>query len=210
MSEVSGRSTILDKVREIDPTITKDSLQIKQIINELKEMEHKGYQFEGAECSFELMVRKRLGKYKRAFDVKHFRVLSEEPWQKEYSAYAMIKVLVDGKEEVTAAEGDGPVNALDKALRKALEVFYPELKNMHLRDYKVRVLNSENATAAKVRVFIESTDGHDVWGTVGVSTNIIKASWKALVDSIDYMLLKTRLSKGGEDNGNDYDTKDIS
>jgi 2-isopropylmalate synthase len=122
------------------------------------------------------------------FNVKDFRVLCEEHWQDDYSASAIIKVQVDGVEEVSAAEGDGPVNALDKALRKALAHFYPELDNMRLTDYKVRVLDSGKATAAKVRVHIESTDGKNVWGTVGVSTNIIEASWAALVDSIEYFL----------------------
>ena len=102
----------------------------------------------------------------------------------------MIKVNVDGQVEITAAEGDGPVNALDKALRKALEVFYPALKEVHLTDYKVRVLDTKEATAAKVRVLIESTDGEDIWTTVGVSTDIIEASWIALVDSIEYKLIK--------------------
>jgi 2-isopropylmalate synthase len=115
-------------------------------------------------------------------------VLCEEHWQNDYSASAIVKVKVDGNEEVVAAEGDGPVNALDKALRKALEIFYPQLKRMRLTDYKVRVLDTTKATAAKVRVHIESTDGKRVWGTVGLSTNIIEASWDALVDSIEYFL----------------------
>ena len=116
--------------------------------------------------------------------------MTEQPTISGRSASALIKVTVDGQSEITAAEGDGPVHALDKALRKALEVFYPELSHVHLTDFKVRVIDSQSATAAKVRVLIESTDGESVWTTVGVSTDIIEASWIALVDSIEYKLLK--------------------
>lgn len=188
MSEVAGRSAILGKIQKVAPWVTKASPEVQKIMDELKRLEHEGYQFEGAESSFELLVRRALGKDHKFFEVKDFRVLCEEPWQGDYSASAIIKVRVDGVEEVTAAEGDGPVNALDKALRKALGLFYPQLKKMRLTDYKVRVLDTSKATAAKVRVHIESTDGERVWGTVGVSTNIIEASWNALVDSIEYFL----------------------
>jgi len=190
MSEVAGRSTILTRIQEVDPNITKDSPETKRIIDKLKELEHKGYQFEGAESSFELVIRKELGKYKPCFDLGQFKVIVDEPNGNDFSSSAMIKVYVDGVEEITAAEGDGPVNALDKALRKALERFYPQLKGVRLTDFKVRVLDSKDATAAKVRVLIESTDGESVWTTVGVSTDIIEASWHALVDSIEYKLLK--------------------
>lgn len=115
---------------------------------------------------------------------------SEKPWKDDNSATAMIKVAVGDQEAVTAAEGNGPVNVLDKAIRKALEVFYPQLKNNRLTDYKVRVLDTNAATGAKVRVHIESTDGENVWGTVGVSTDIIEASFEALVDSIEYFLFR--------------------
>jgi 2-isopropylmalate synthase len=188
MSEVAGRSTILNKIQKVVPGVTKSSPETQKLIDELKRLEHEGYQFEGAESSFELMIRRALGKDFKFFDVKDFRVLCEEHWQGDYSASAIIKVKVNGVEEVTAAEGDGPVNALDRALRKALEFFYPQLKKMRLTDYKVRVLDTSKATAAKVRVHIESTDGSKVWGTVGVSTNIIEASWDALIDSIEYFL----------------------
>ncbi|PHV72088.1 citramalate synthase [Sporanaerobium hydrogeniformans] len=191
MSEVAGRSTILEKVQRIAPHITKDDAVTGQIIARIKELEHKGYQFEGADGTFELLVRKALGKYRPFFDLEEFKTIGEEPsHSKEISSSAIIKVRVDGKVEMTAAEGEGPVNALDKALRKALEVFYPELKTVHLTDYKVRVLDTKSATAAKVRVLIESTDGEDYWSTVGVSTDIIEASWIALVDSIEYKLIK--------------------
>ena len=190
MSEVSGRSTILTAINEVEPGLSKDSPETIKIIDRLKELEHEGYQFEGAESSFELMVRKELGKYKSFFELENFKVVITDPKKEALSASAIIKVKVGENAEITAAEGDGPVNALDKALRKALEVFYPILKNMYLTDFKVRVLNSEEATAAKVRVLIESSDGETSWSTVGVSTDIINASWKALVDSVEYMLTR--------------------
>lgn len=191
MSEVSGRSTILDKIQKVSPGLKKDSKQTQSIIDLLKKSEHDGYQFEGAESSFELMVRKHLGKFRPFFQLENFTIINVQSQQNgNSSSSAVIKVNVDGEEEITAAEGDGPVNALDRAIHKALEVFYPELKDAHLTDFKVRVINPEAATAAKVRVLIETTDGRDIWTTVGVSTDILKASCIALVDSIDYKLMK--------------------
>ena len=191
MSEVAGRSTIIEKVQRIAPNVTKDDEVTTQIINRIKDLEHQGYQFEGADGTFELLVRKALGKYKPFFDLEEFKIIGEEPkGKKGVSSSAIIKVRVGSAVEMTAAEGEGPVNALDTALRKALEVFYPELKSVHLTDYKVRVLDTKSATAAKVRVLLESTDGEDYWSTVGVSTDIIEASWIALVDSIEYKLIK--------------------
>ncbi|WHH57202.1 citramalate synthase [Petroclostridium sp. X23] len=192
MSEVAGRSSILSKINQVAPELTKDSPETKQIIDRLKALEHEGYQFEGAESSFELVIRKELGKYTPFFELEHFKAIVNEPSGDTHSSSALIKIVVDGEEEITAAEGDGPVNALDKALRKALERFYPQLKDMHLTDFKVRVLDSKTATAAKVRVLIESTDGERIWSTVGVSTDIIEASWKALVDSLVYKLQKDK------------------
>lgn len=191
MSEVAGRSTILKQIKKISPKLDKNSEETKQIMERLKELEHRGYQFEGAESAFELVIRKHLGKYKPFFEIENFKIIGEQPSKDiTFSAYAMVKVNVDGKIEVTAAEGDGPVNALDKALRKALEVFYPELSKVHLTDYKVRVLDTKDATAAKVRVLIESSDNKDKWTTVGVSRDIIEASLIALVDSIEIKLLR--------------------
>ena len=190
MSEVAGRSAILKLIDEVEPSLAKDSPETAEILNKLKEMEFKGYQYEGAESSFKLLVRKILGKYKPAFELKEFKVITSEPSRNNVNATAMIKIAVDGQEEITAAEGDGPVNALDNAVRKALERFYPQIKKIKLSDYKVRVLDSATATAAKVRVLIETTDGQDVWTTIGVSTDIIEASWIALVDSIEYKLSK--------------------
>ncbi len=189
MSEVAGRSAVLSAVNKVDPNLRKDSPETVKIIEKLKEMEHNGYQYEGAESSFELIVRKVLGKYHPSFELKDFKVIVNEPAKgNEYNSSAMIKVKVGDQEEITAAEGDGPVNALDNAARKALSRFYPSIHEMKLTDFKVRVLDSTAATAARVRVLIESTDGNEVWTTIGVSTDIIEASWKALVDSIEYKL----------------------
>lgn len=191
MSEVSGRSTILKKIQQVAPEITKDSPETANIMTRLKELEHEGYQFEGAESTFELIIRKHLGKYKPFFKLDYFKIIGEKPSvDVNFSSYAMVKVNVEGTPKITAAEGDGPVHALDKALRSALEDFYPVLKKVHLTDYKVRVLDSLEATAAKVRVLITSTDGHDDWVTVGVSTDIIEASLIALIDSIEVRLLR--------------------
>ena len=202
LSEVAGRSTVLNKVREIEPSITKDSEEAKLITNKLKQMEHEGYQYEGAECSFEILVRKILGTYKPFFKLEDFKVLVTEPTVNGVSSSAMIKVKVGDQYEITAAEGDGPVNALDKAVRKALERFFPQIREMKLTDYKVRVLDSTLATAAKVRVLIESSDGKETWSTIGVSTDIIDASWKALVDSIEYKLMKDGISVKMTEEGN--------
>ncbi len=191
MSEVAGRATILGKINEIDASLDKDSPETHAIIGRLKALEHEGYQFESAESSFELLVRKMLGKFKPSFELKQFRVMVSEPaLDGVNNSSAMIKIHVDGEDEITAAEGDGPVNALDKALRRALERFYPQLREMKLTDYKVRVLDSDKASAAKVRVLIESADSQDSWTTIGVSTDVIDASWRALVDAIEYKLAK--------------------
>lgn len=192
ISEVSGKSTIYSEVKKIFPGIPKESDEIQKITDKLKELEYEGYQFEGAEGTVELVIRKIIGKYRPFFDLKHFKVFAEQSAENkdEHSSSVIINITVDGKEQISAAEGDGPVNALDKALRKALEVFYPQLKDVRLVDYKVRVLDSESATKAKVRVLIESTDGVENWSTVGVSRDVIQASWIALVDSIEYKLLK--------------------
>lgn len=191
ISEVSGKSTIFKKIQKVFPNISKDSPEVQLVTDRLKELEYEGYQFEGAEGSVELVMRKIIGKYQPFFKLNHFKVFSEQPsGEQAFTSSVMINVTVDGKNQISAAEGDGPVNALDKALRKALEVFYPALRNVRLVDYKVRVLDSESATGAKVRVLIESTDGNENWSTVGVSRDVIQASWIALVDSIEYKLIK--------------------
>ena len=189
---MAGRSTVLARINAIDPTLAKDSPETRRIIDRLKELEHEGYQFEAAESSFELVVRKMLGRHTPFFELVDFKVIVDEPSIDGINSSAMIKIRVDGQEEITAAEGDGPVNALDKAVRKALERFYPAIGEIRLTDYKVRVLDSDKASAAKVRVLIETSDQHDDWTTIGVSTDIINASWQALVDAIEYKLLRDR------------------
>ncbi len=190
MSEVAGRSMIIEKIRKFDSNIQKDSPVAAQIVARVKELEHAGYQFEGAEGSFELLVRKNIGKYRPFFDLQYYKIIGEQPLDGvSATAFAQIKIGVEGEMAITAGEGDGPVHALDVALRKALERFYPGVKEIRLTDFKVRVLDSKSATAAKVRVLIESTDGNHVWSTVGVSSDLIEASWLALVDSFEYKLI---------------------
>ena len=190
MSEVAGRSMVIEKIRKFDPAITKDSPVASQIVARLKELEHEGYQYEGAEGSFELLVRKNMGKYKPFFDLQYYKIIGEQPiGGTNTTAFAQIKIGVEGEMAITAGEGDGPVHALDVALRKALEKFYPGVRQIRLTDFKVRVLDSKSATAAKVRVLIESSDGEHVWSTVGVSTDLIEASWLALVDSFEFKLI---------------------
>jgi 2-isopropylmalate synthase len=190
MSEMAGRTSVMQKLDAIYPGLCKDSPETKAIIEKLKELEYQGYQFEAAETSFDLVIKRQLRQYQPFFELVNFKIIGEKPVREGYNSSATIKIRVGDREEITAAEGDGPVHALDRALRKALEVFYPNLCKSHLSDYKVRVLDPQAATAAKVRVLITSTDGEDVWSTVGVSTDIIEASWIALVDSIEYKLLK--------------------
>ncbi|MFA5570057.1 MAG: citramalate synthase [Sphaerochaetaceae bacterium] len=192
MSEVAGRATILKRIQKYAPSVDKDDQVTINIIDALKNLEMDGYQFEGAESSFELVIAKHVGKYSPYFVLDHYKTLGELPFpgNPDMRHTALIKVSVNGDTAITAAEGDGPVHALDKALRKVLEEFYPIVSTIYLTDYKVRVLDSLQASAAKVRVLIETTDGEHTWSTVGVSTDIIEASWIALVDSIEYKLMK--------------------
>ena len=191
MSEVAGRSTVLERLQKIDPTVTKNDPVAAKTVAMIKDMEYLGYQFEGAEASFELLLRKALGTYTPYFTLEKFKTIGEQISGERYSpATAVVKVNVDGVSEISAAEGNGPVNALDVALRKALERFYPTLKEVALTDYKVRILDGRDTTSAKTRVLIESGDGRDIWTTVGVSRDIIEASFTALRDAIEYKLIK--------------------
>ena len=190
VSELSGKSNVMYKAVELGLKIDQSSPDAKVVVDKLKEMEHDGYQFEGAEASFEMLFDKLVHHAKDFFELDGFRLITEKKGGGEPYSEAVIKLRVDGKEEHTAAEGVGPVSALDRALRKSLTTFFPCIKDIRLTDYKVRVLNPKGATDAKVRVLIESSDGHDTWGTVGVSENLIEASWQALVDSITYKLKK--------------------
>lgn len=188
VSEVVGKSGLMNQMERVAPQIELGSEQARDIVTRLKEREWLGYSYEAAEGSLELLVLESLGKRMSFFDLKDFQVITHRQYD-ERSAIAMVKVAVDGREEVTAAEGDGPVNALDIALRKALQVFYPSLNKMYLRDFKVRVLDN-GGTASTVRVHIESSDGVHTWATVGVSSNIIEACLHALDEAVTYMLLK--------------------
>jgi 2-isopropylmalate synthase len=191
ISDLAGRSNILRKAEEFGITIDPKAPQVQDIVTTLKKLENEGFQFEGAEASFELLMKKSLGLHKRFFDLIGFRTINEKRKEGEKPiSEATIMVKVGGHIEHTAATGNGPVNAIDNALRKALEKFYPALKKVKLHDYKVRVLTPGKGTYAKVRVLIESGDDSQRWGTVGVSENIIEASYQALVDSIEYKLLK--------------------
>ncbi|KPK64970.1 MAG: transferase [Planctomycetes bacterium SM23_32] len=187
LSELSGRASILAKVEKYN--ITRDREMVQELLKKLLEMENEGYQFEAAEASFELMAKRITGPFRRHFDVKSYHVSVIRHADGSLVTDGTVKLDVGGRLMHTASEGDGPVNALDGALRKALEEHYPALKDMHLTDYKVRVINPKAATAARVRVVIQSADSHRVWGTVGVSENIIDASWEALIDSVEYKLL---------------------
>ena len=191
MSEVAGRATIIEKINRFAPQIKKNDEIVERIIERMKELEKQGYQFEGADGSFELMVRKVLGQYQPFFKLHYYTTNGSNPRPEEgVCCCAQTKVEVDGQIEITAGEGDGPVNALDIALRKALEKFYPLVSQIRLVDFKVRVLDGQAATAAKVRVIIESTDGQMNWTTVGVSADLIEASWIALSDSFEYKLIR--------------------
>jgi len=191
ISDQSGRSNVLHKAQKFGLNLDSKDPVVSSIVMELKELENRGFQFEGAEASFELLMRRALGAQRRYFELKGFRVIDQKTSMDEPpQAEATIRILVGGDEVHTAALGEGPVNALDKALRKALRRFYPKLMEMELQDYKVRVLSGEHGTGAKVRVLIQSRDTKSEWGTVGVSDDILEASWQALVDSITYKLMK--------------------
>jgi len=189
VSDLSGESTILFKAREFGIDMEREKKAAKEVLKKIKELEHGGYKFEGAEASLELLMKKAVGTHRRYFDLIGFRVIAEKQEKSLAPSEATIMLRVDGKVEHTAAFGNGPVNALDRALRKALYKFYPVLRTMTLVDYKVRALSTREGTGTVIRVLIESSDGERTWETVGVSENVIEASWQALVDSIDYKLL---------------------
>ncbi len=191
VSDLSGRSNVIYKGKEYGIDLTDKNEAIHEVLRRTKELEGQGYEFQAAEASFELLIQEALGKKKKNFKLVGFRVIDEKRKEGEPPiSEATIQVQVDGVLEHAAAMGNGPVNALDQALRRALTKFYPALKQVELLDYKVRVLSSGEGTGAVVRVLIESGDGKNKWGTVGVSHNVIEASWQALVDSIDYKLYK--------------------
>ena len=186
ISELSGRSNILAKLEKTN--IAENKELAKKILTKVEELENEGYQFEAADASFELLVKKVVGTYKPSFELIKYHTTVERNADGNMITEATVKLKVGDVVEHVVGEGDGPVNALDAALRKSLERFYPAIRDVHLIDYKVRVVNARQGTAARVRVIIESRDKDKVWGTVGVSENIIEASWKALLDSVEYKL----------------------
>jgi 2-isopropylmalate synthase len=188
VSELSGRSNIVALTTKHN--IEHDRGLMDRILNEVVRLENRGYQFEAASASFDLLVKRCAGTFTAHFDRIKYHVEVAADRGREIVTEGTVKLIVQGEVRHEVAEGDGPVNALDAALRKALNGTYPNLNQMRLVDYKVRVVNSEAGTAARIRVFIESEDDHDVWGTVGVSENIIEASWLALVDAVEYKLYK--------------------
>ncbi len=195
VSDLSGRSNIRYKAQELDINLSDTQGELPgKVVEHIKEMEFGGYQYEAAEASFELILKEQMGSFSPFFEVEDSRVIVSYEREGHNLADAMLKVRVNGEVEHTAADGVGPVNALNKALQKALVRFYPQLSAVHLTDYKVRVLDGNHGTRAVVRVLIESNDGENTWSTVGVSENIIEASWQALVDSLNYKLMKSEIT----------------
>lgn len=196
VSDLSGRANIVSKAAEFGIEIDPEDKRVTEILQNLKKLENKGYEFERAGASFELFVRKHLGLYEKRFFVEDINTAVERRGRDGNPvSSAEVSVKVDGRIEESKALGNGPVNALDKALRQSLEGFFPAIRKMTLKDYKVRVVSSVKGTDSVVRVLVESGDGKSVWNTVGVSENIVEASWKALIDSIDYKLLKNASEK---------------
>jgi len=201
VSELSGASNIAAKAgKKFDIENDKDTL--RRVLGKVQDLENAGFQFEAAEASFELLLRKEIGRYRKFFDLDHYRVVILRQKEAEPIAEATVKLHVDGKVEHRVAEGDGPVNALDGALRRALKPYYPQIAGVHLTDYKVRVINSKDETAAAVRVVIEckrdrgdGSDTREIFGTIGVSGNVIDASWQALVDAYEYHLIQVEESR---------------
>ncbi len=193
VSDLSGRANIIAKAAEFGVKIDPQDEKVPGILSELKKLENQGYEFERAAASFELLVRKHLGLYKKHFFVQDISTeVKREGRDNKPVSSARVSVTVNGQVESSQASGNGPVNALDKALRQSLERFFPGIRELRLKDYKVRVVSSSKGTDSIVRVLVGSGDGRDLWNTVGVSENIVEASWKALIDSIDYKLLKDK------------------
>jgi 2-isopropylmalate synthase len=196
VSELAGRSNILYKVQEFGLDVDMDPEQVRSVVTLIKELEHRGFQFEGAEASVALLIHRSRRDYVPPFELIDFHILVRDKENGMMTAEAMVKIKVGGEIMLTAAEGNGPVNALDQAVRKALLPSYPQLAPVHLTDYKVRILDGDAGTAAQTRVMIDSSDGEQIWSTVGSSTNIIEASWQALADSLEYALWKVFDSRG--------------
>ncbi len=191
VSDLAGKSNLIYKLREFGIEVKEDSQELLDLINKIKDLENEGYHFEAAEASLELLCKRHFGLVKDYFDFDAYRVLIAKRRDDNLpTSEATVRLSVEGVDEHTAALGNGPISSLDRALRKALEEFYPNLKDMQLVDYKVRIINESEGTAARVRVLVESSDDRGKWGTVGVSENVIEASWIALRDAIVYKLMK--------------------
>jgi len=197
VSDLSGKSNVVYKARELGLDLDDNGADCRKIVSKVKDLEHQGYEFEAADGSFKILIEKLTQRFRPVFDLESFRISIEKDKNKPCSAHATIKISVQGQEEITAAEGLGPVSALDNALRKALHKFFPELAAMRLVDFKVRVIDGRAGTAARVRVSIESRDQEDIWSTIGVSEDIIEASWQALADSFHYKLSKQAANPTG-------------
>ncbi len=198
VSELSGQSNVLMKAEELGLPMEKGSDAVMEVLTRVKEMEQEGYDFESAEATFELLIRRTLEKQPPYFKLQEYYCSYRRDGVRDYDiCAATVKLLIGGEEHHTVAEGDGPVNALDAALRKGLQKAYPRIDDMALEDFKVRIIDSHMGTAAKTRVLIVSADGRENWSTVGVSFNIIQASWRALVDSFDFYLLKNGVEPQG-------------
>ena len=196
ISELAGRSNIIMKARELGFDVTKDTPQLSAMLTRVKALEHEGYEFEAADGSLALLVRRTLKDEPAPFHIDAYHVSMRAEGDGPRICEATIKVRVDAEHAHTVADGDGPVNALDGALRSALVRFYPHLQSVRLTDYKVRIVDSGAGTAARIRVLIESSDGVSSWTTIGVNENIIEASLQALVDSLEYGLLKKEFTAG--------------
>jgi 2-isopropylmalate synthase len=192
ISDLSGKSNVISKTNEMSLNLKNDPKKLKKVIDIVKSMENKGYQYEDADGSFFILIEKALGNFKSFFTLKNYRVSVEKDINGNIISLATLKLDIRGKEEHTVAEGDGPVNALDNCLRKALLKYYPQIEDVLLTDFKVRVINGNANTAAKVRVLVELLSKGNSWGTVGVNENIIDASWQALSDALEYKLLKEK------------------
>jgi 2-isopropylmalate synthase len=190
VSDLSGKSNVEYKAKELGINLGANGYDSKKIVSKIKQLEQDGYQFDAAEGSLKILMEKFTDQFKPSFELESFRVTIEKDKQQECSAHATIKISVNGTKEITAAEGQGPVSALDNALRKALDNFFPDIDSMGLVDFKVRVIDGQAGTSAKVRVLIDSRDQDEIWSTIGVSENIIEASWQALADSFQYKLAK--------------------
>lgn len=202
VSDLAGKSNIEYKARELGIDLNGGGVDSRRIVTDVKRMEQDGFQFDAAEGSLKILLQKLTDQFHPTFDLMSFRITIEKDLDQPCRAHATMKIRVDGRDEITAAEGNGPVSALDNALRKALRQFYPCVDAMHLVDFKVRVIDGNAGTGAKVRVLIDSRDADNIWSTIGVSTDIIDASWQALADSFQYKLAKPRDAHHGVGDGN--------